>query len=50
VILYIRHQEGRGIGSQILYDLVERIPITVDPNTHNERYLKTKQDKLGYLL
>jgi 3,4-dihydroxy 2-butanone 4-phosphate synthase / GTP cyclohydrolase II len=111
VVLYIRHQEGRGIGlldklhaynlqdegldtveanealghppdkrdygigSQILYDLgvrkirlltnnpkkiyglegfglevVERIPITVDPNTHNERYLKTKKDKLGHLL
>ncbi len=111
VILYIRHQEGRGIGlldklhaynlqdkgldtveanealghapdkrdygigSQILYDLgvrkirlltnnpkkiyglegfglevVERIPITIDPNTHNERYLKTKKDKLGHLL
>jgi len=111
VVLYIRHQEGRGIGlldklhaynlqdkgldtveanealghppdkrdygigSQILYDLgvrkirlltnnpkkiyglegfglevVERIPITIDPNMHNERYLKTKKDKLGHLL
>jgi 3,4-dihydroxy 2-butanone 4-phosphate synthase / GTP cyclohydrolase II len=111
VVLYIRHQEGRGIGlldklhaynlqdkgldtveanealghppdkrdygigSQILYDLgvrkirlltnnpkkiyglegfglevVERIPISIDPNTHNERYLKTKKDKLGHLL
>jgi 3,4-dihydroxy 2-butanone 4-phosphate synthase / GTP cyclohydrolase II len=111
VILYIRHQEGRGIGlldklhaynlqdegmdtveanealghapdkrdygigSQILYDLgvrkirlltnnpkkiyglegfglevVERIPITIASNPHNERYLKTKKDKLGHLL
>ena len=111
VILYIRHQEGRGIGlldklhaynlqdkgmdtveanealghppdkrdygigSQILYDLgvrqirlltnnpkkiyglegfglevVERIPIKVESNPHNERYLKTKKDKLGHLL
>ena len=111
VILYIRHQEGRGIGlldklhaynlqdkgldtveanealghppdkrdygigSQILYDLgvrkiklltnnpkkiyglegfglevVERIPITISSNKHNERYLKTKKDKLGHLL
>jgi len=111
VVLYIRHQEGRGIGlldklhaynlqdegldtveanealghppdkrdygigSQILYDLgvrkirlltnnpkkiyglegfglevVERVPIAIDPNTHNERYLKTKKDKLGHLL
>ena len=111
VILYIRHQEGRGIGlldklhaynlqdtgldtveanealghppdkrdygigSQILYDLgvrkirlltnnpkkiyglegfglevVERVPIRVAANPHNERYLKTKRDKLGHLL
>jgi 3,4-dihydroxy 2-butanone 4-phosphate synthase/GTP cyclohydrolase II len=111
VILYIRHQEGRGIGlldklhaynlqdegmdtveanealghppdkrdygigSQILYDLgvrkiklltnnpkkiyglegfglevVERIPIRIESNPHNERYLKTKKDKLGHLL
>ncbi len=111
VILYIRHQEGRGIGlldklhaynlqdrgldtveanealghpadkrdygigSQILYDLgvrkirlltnnpkkiyglegfglevVERVPIRVASNPHNERYLRTKKDKLGHLL
>ena len=111
VILYIRHQEGRGIGlldklhaynlqdtgldtveanealghpadkrdygigSQILYDLgvrkirlltnnpkkiyglegfglevVERVPIRIASNPHNERYLKTKKDKLGHLL
>jgi 3,4-dihydroxy 2-butanone 4-phosphate synthase/GTP cyclohydrolase II len=111
VILYIRHQEGRGIGlldklhaynlqdlgldtveanealghpadkrdygigSQILYDLgvrkirlltnnpkkiyglegfglevVERVSIKVPSNPHNERYLKTKKDKLGHLL
>lgn len=111
VILYIRHQEGRGIGlldklhaynlqdkgldtveanealghppdkrdygigSQILYDLgvrkirlltnnpkkiyglegfglevVERVPIRITSNPHNERYLKTKKDKLGHLL
>jgi 3,4-dihydroxy 2-butanone 4-phosphate synthase/GTP cyclohydrolase II len=111
VVLYIRHQEGRGIGlldklhaynlqdlgmdtveanealghppdkrdygvgSQILYDLgvrkirlltnnpkkiyglegfglevVERVPIRVPSNPHNERYLRTKKDKLGHLL
>jgi 3,4-dihydroxy 2-butanone 4-phosphate synthase / GTP cyclohydrolase II len=111
VVLYIRHQEGRGIGlldklhaynlqdlgldtveanealghppdkrdygvgSQILYDLgvrqirlltnnpkkiyglegfglevVERVPIKVSSNPHNERYLKTKREKLGHLL
>ncbi len=111
VVLYIRHQEGRGIGlldklhaynlqdrgldtveanealghpadkrdygigSQILYDLgvrkirlltnnpkkiyglegfglevIERVPINIPANPHNERYLKTKKDKLGHLL
>ncbi len=111
VILYIRHQEGRGIGlldklhaynlqdqgldtveanaalghppdkrdygigSQVLYDLgvrkirlltnnpkkiyglegfglevVERVPINIPSNPHNERYLKAKKDKLGHLL
>jgi len=111
VVLYIRHQEGRGIGlldklhaynlqdlgldtveanealghppdkrdygigSQILYDLgvrrirlltnnpkkiyglegfglevIERVPIRVTSNPHNERYLNTKRDKLGHLL
>jgi len=111
VILYIRHQEGRGIGlldklhaynlqdkgldtveanealghpadkrdygigSQILYDLgvrkirlltnnpkkiyglegfglevVERVPINIPANKHNERYLRTKKNKLGHLL
>jgi 3,4-dihydroxy 2-butanone 4-phosphate synthase / GTP cyclohydrolase II len=111
VILYIRHQEGRGIGlldklhaynlqdkgldtveanealghpadkrdygigSQILYDLgvrkirlltnnpkkiyglegfglevVERVPINIPANKHNERYLRTKKTKLGHLL
>ncbi len=111
VVLYIRHQEGRGIGlldklhaynlqdtgldtveanealghpadkrdygigSQILYDLgvrkirlltnnpkkiyglegfglevVERVPIRIESNPHNERYLHTKREKLGHLL
>ena len=31
-------------------EVVERIPITIDPNTHNERYLKTKEHKLRHLL
>jgi len=111
VVLYIRHQEGRGIGlldklhaynlqdlgldtveanealghppdkrdygigSQILYDLgvrkirlltnnpkkiyglegfglevVERVPIRMQSNPHNQRYLDTKREKLGHLL
>ena len=30
--------------------IVESIPIRVEPNVHNLRYLKTKKDKLGHLL
>ena len=28
----------------------QQVPIKVKPNPHNERYLKTKKDKLGHLL
>ncbi|GEO26056.1 riboflavin biosynthesis protein RibBA [Alicyclobacillus acidoterrestris] len=31
-------------------EVVERVPIEVDRNPHNEGYLKTKRDKLGHLL
>jgi len=30
--------------------MVERVPILVEPNRHNRRYLETKRDKLGHLL
>ena len=30
--------------------IVEQVPIRVKPNMHNERYLKTKRDKMGHLL
>jgi 3,4-dihydroxy 2-butanone 4-phosphate synthase/GTP cyclohydrolase II len=30
--------------------VVERIPIIVEPNSYNLRYLETKQKKLGHLL
>jgi 3,4-dihydroxy 2-butanone 4-phosphate synthase/GTP cyclohydrolase II len=35
-----------GYGLQI----AEQIPLTVEPNPHNKRYLETKRDKLGHML
>src|SRR5437588_6083292 len=35
-----------GVGLEV----VERVPIRIESNPHNERYLKTKKDKLGHLL
>jgi 3,4-dihydroxy 2-butanone 4-phosphate synthase/GTP cyclohydrolase II len=29
-------------------EIVENIPIEIHPNTHNEKYLQTKRDKLGH--
>ncbi len=31
-------------------EIVERIPIEIQPNKHNEKYLKTKRDKLGHII
>ncbi|MCB1206915.1 MAG: GTP cyclohydrolase II, partial [Verrucomicrobiae bacterium] len=31
-------------------EIVEKVPIRIPPNEHNERYLGTKRDKLGHLL
>ena len=31
-------------------DIVERVPISMPPTPFNERYLKTKKDKLGHLI
>ncbi len=30
-------------------ELVERVPIEVEPNDHNRRYLQTKRDKMGHI-
>jgi 3,4-dihydroxy 2-butanone 4-phosphate synthase/GTP cyclohydrolase II len=31
-------------------EVVETMPIEISPNDHNEKYLKTKRDKLGHLI
>ena len=36
--------EGYGI------EIVERVPIKIEPNPHNKRYLDTKNKKLGHIL
>jgi 3,4-dihydroxy 2-butanone 4-phosphate synthase/GTP cyclohydrolase II len=36
--------EGYGL------EVVDRLPIEIEPNAHNLRYLQTKRDKMGHLL
>lgn len=31
-------------------EIAEQVPLIVDPNIHNQKYLDTKRDKLGHLL
>lgn len=30
--------------------VVEQVPLEIDPNVHNRRYLQTKRDKMGHIL
>jgi 3,4-dihydroxy 2-butanone 4-phosphate synthase / GTP cyclohydrolase II len=36
--------EGYGL------DIVERVPLIIEPNPHNQRYLQTKRDRMGHQL
>ena len=31
-------------------EIVENVPIETTPNIYNERYLKTKRDRMGHIL
>jgi 3,4-dihydroxy 2-butanone 4-phosphate synthase/GTP cyclohydrolase II len=31
-------------------EIAEQVPLVVEPNQHNQRYLETKRDKMGHLL
>ncbi len=31
-------------------EVVEQVPMVIDPNPHNERYLRVKREKMGHLL
>jgi GTP cyclohydrolase II len=31
-------------------EIVERIPLTIEPNPYNEKYLRTKKEQMGHLL
>jgi len=36
--------EGFGV------EIVERVPLEIKPNPHNEHYLRTKRERMGHLL
>ncbi len=31
-------------------EIVERVPLQIEPNPHNEHYLRTKRERMGHLL
>lgn len=31
-------------------EIVETVPVRIDPNPHNERYLQTKRDRMGHVI
>ncbi len=36
--------EGYGL------EIVERVPLEIEPNPHNEDYLRTKQERMGHIV
>jgi len=43
----LRKRAGlKGYGMEI----IENVPVRIDPNPHNARYLDTKRDKMGHIL
>ncbi|HEX6508796.1 MAG TPA: bifunctional 3,4-dihydroxy-2-butanone-4-phosphate synthase/GTP cyclohydrolase II [Chloroflexota bacterium] len=41
---------GESRGAERGLELVETVPLAVEPNEHNERYLETKRIKMGHVL
>lgn len=41
---------GQSRGAEHGLELVETVPLEIEPNVHNERYLETKRTKMGHVL